>query len=33
MAGEGANIGVLTASEGSARRMAEALLSLTGHLG
>lgn len=33
VAGEGANIGVLRASEGSAQRMAEALLSLTGHLG
>jgi hypothetical protein len=33
VAGEGANVGVLKASEGSAQRMAEALLSLTGHLG
>jgi hypothetical protein len=30
---EGANIGVLRASEGSAQRMAEALVSLTGDLG
>jgi hypothetical protein len=33
VADEGANIGVLEASEGTAQRMAEAVLSLTGHLG
>jgi len=33
VADEGANIGVLKASEGTAQRMAEALLSLTGQLG
>jgi len=33
LADEGANIGVLRASEGSAQRMAEALLALSGNLG